>query len=101
MSDRERVQINTRWWSSVPSTGDAKVVRMPRPTLDDLERDIAQAQNAVIDCQAAVDRAIIAHDAAVKTLEEARGRIAERLKESGARVEFTQHFQTINQSGTK
>ena len=86
----------TRWWNGVPKSEPAQVegnvYHMPRPTLDQLETDCRDAQNAVVAQGIEVDRAVLAYKTALKTLDESRNRLAERLKESGARVEFTQQF---------
>ncbi len=88
-----------RWWAAVPRTTvehEDNVVHMPRPTLDDIERAVADAQNAVIAQQIECERAMIAYKTALKSLEDARHRMAERLKESGAKVEFVTKFPEID-----
>lgn len=100
--------METRWWSKVPKTSDdagegevewnkggASVHQMPKAGLDQLERNVRQAEGSVISAAAAVDRAIIGYNESLQVLQEARTRFAERLKESGARIEFTQHYQPI------
>lgn len=77
-----------------PPTAD-NVVHMPRPTLDELETDCRKAQNAVVAQGIEVDRAVMAYRTNLKALDEARNRLADRLKESGAKVEFTQQFPDI------
>lgn len=84
----------TRWWNGIPKSEPPpdNVYHMPRPSLDQLENDCREAQNAVVAQGIEVDRAVLAYKTALKGLEEARHRLAERLKESGARIEFTQQF---------
>lgn len=82
-------QPKSRWWNAIPRSEPPadNVYHMPRPTLDALENDCRSAQNAVVDKGIAVDRAVMAYKEALSDLEEARSRLAERLKESGAKVE--------------
>lgn len=77
----------SRFWNRVPKSEPVadNVYHMPRPSLDQLENDCREAQNAVVAQGIEVDRAVLAYKTALKGL-------AERLKESGARVEFTQQF---------
>lgn len=90
----------TRWWAAVPRTSDEpedNVIHMPRPTLDDLERDVRTAQNDVISQGIECDRAMLAYKTKLKALDDARNRMAERLKESGAKIEFVTKFPEIEQ----
>jgi hypothetical protein len=80
---------------SEPADDGDNVVHMPRPTLDQLENDCREAQNAVVAQGIEVDRAAMAYRTRLKALDDARQRLAERLKESGAKVEFTQQFPDI------
>ena len=79
---------------SEPSDDD-NVVHMPRATLDDLERAVAVPQNEVVAQGIEVDRAVMSYNTKLKALEDARVRMAERLKESGARIEFVHKFPEI------
>jgi len=82
--------------SGVPqSEPNDNVVHMPRPTLDDLERQLIDAQNGVIDAGVECDRAAMVYTERLKVLEAARAKMAERLKESCIKAEFTQHFPEI------
>ena len=92
----------TRWGAilsgvpkSAPPEDDDNVLHLPRATLDDLERAVAVAQNAVVAQGIEVDRAVMAYNTNLKELEDARVRMADRLKESGARVEFVHKFPEI------
>lgn len=84
--------------SGVPESEPARndetdnVVQLPRPTLDDLERQLIDAQNALITAGVECDRAAMIYKDRTKSLDAARTRMAERLKESGALVEFVQKF---------
>lgn len=82
---------------SEPPNDDDNVVHMPRPTLDDLERAVAIAQNEVVAQGIEVDRSVMSYNTKLKALEDARMRMADRLKESGARVEFVHKFPEIEQ----
>lgn len=84
--------------SAVPRTEPPaadNVVHMPRPTLDELENNCHLAQNAVVAQGIEVDRSVMAYRDKRQALEDARNRLAERLKESGAKVEFVQQFPDI------
>lgn len=84
----------TRWWNGIPKSEPPpdNVYHMPRPSLDQLEDDCREKQNAVVSAGIEVDRAVLAYKSALRELEEARHRLAERLKESGAKVEFVTQF---------
>ncbi len=90
MSERQTV----RFWNRVPKTSDAdgNVVQMPRQTLDELERQLIDAQNAVINAGVECDRAAMIYKDKLEGLTVARSRFAERLKESGAKIEFVTSF---------
>ena len=102
MTDKSR-----RWGrilSGVPNTDPPaeNVVPLRRQTLDEMERDLVDAQNSVIDKGAGVDRAVLAYRSARDHLNVVRDRFAERLKESGIRAEYTHEFPDIEdeQHGT-
>ena len=80
---------------SAPPEDDDNVLHLPRATLDDLERAVAVAQNEVVAQGIEVDRAVMSYNTKLKALEDARVRMAERLKESGARIEFVHKFPEI------
>jgi hypothetical protein len=84
------------WWRGVRTSETDEqqdnVVRMPRPDLGELERQLIDANNAVISAGIECDRAAMVYREKVEHLTAARARISERLKECGAKVEFPQSF---------
>lgn len=82
-----------------PDDDDDNVVHMPRPTLDDLERAVAIAQNEVVAQGIECDRAMLAYKKKLKALDEARSRMSERLKESGWLGEFVTRFPEVDDAG--
>ena len=90
----------TRWGtilSGVPKSAphDDNVVHMPRPTLDELERQLIDAQNGVIDAGVECDRAAMVYNERTKSLATARVRMIERLKDCDAKVEFIRDYPEI------
>ena len=90
----------TRWGailSGVPKSSppDGNVVQMPRPTLDELERQLIDANNSVIDAGIECDRAAMVYNERTKALEAARARMAERLKDCDALVQFVRQYPEI------
>ena len=74
---------------SVPATGDpANVVRLPEPTLDELEQAIVHAMNNLVHWEAEAGRVEIAFNDAYAKLGQAQKRFAERCRELGANVVF-------------
>ncbi len=96
MTDRPR----NRWWNGVtvttPVERDDNVVHMPKPTLDELERQLIDAQNAVISAGIECDRAAMIYKDKIECLTIARSRFADRLKESGAKIEFVTTFPSLD-----
>lgn len=85
-----------KWWRGVKTDAEEhpsdNVVHMPRPTLDDLETQLIDAQNAVISAEVECERAARIYADRLEQLKASRLRISERMKECGARVEFPQSF---------
>ena len=73
----------------VPSTGDPdNVVRLPEPTLDELEQGIIQAMNNLVHWEAEAARVEIAFNDAYHKLGVAQKRFTDRCRELGANVVF-------------
>jgi galactokinase len=83
--------------SRVPVTAEEpdNVVSLPRPTLDDLERELIDARNAVISAGVECDRAAMIYTERLRILEAARVRMAERMKEVDGKLEFTRQYPEI------
>jgi hypothetical protein len=90
----------TRWGailSGVPKTTppDDNVVHMPRPTLDELERQLVDARNAVISAGVECDRAAMVYTERLRILDAARVRMTERMKEVDGKLEFVRQYPEI------
>ena len=90
----------TRWGailSGVPKSeppGD-NVVHMALPDLNDLHRQLIDANNAVIDAGVECDRAAMVYNERIKILDAARTRMAERLKDVDGKLEFVRQYPEI------
>lgn len=91
----------TRWGSilsGVPKSAppeDDNVVHMALPCLNDLHRQLIDAQNGVIDAGVECDRAAMVYNERIKILDAARTRMAERMKEVDGKLEFVRQYPEI------
>ena len=72
------------------------IVHLPRPSLDDMEDELARLEKAVIDRGVSVDLSVRAYNSALDEYKQAQARMIERLKESGFRVESAKQFPEID-----
>lgn len=85
--------------SEPPPDNAENVVPFRRQSLDEMEARLRDLQNAVVDKGIAVERAVMAYNSARVELEEERQKFADRLKESGARVEYPIQFPEADLTG--